>query len=113
MDFFRRFSPAGGPAIEPSVVVAHDAQLRDVAKDLEPYADRAVAHLDKREPEAAPNVAALDAAIDLIGTRYLEYQLLLTGEERYLDLPSTVNRHFVLFFARDGLRRNPRIERGG
>jgi hypothetical protein len=73
---FDRFSARGAPHISKEMVLKDLKTLRDAGRKLEEYADRRVAHRDKRDVKAPPRFKDGDAFIELLDKLYVKYHLL-------------------------------------
>ena len=73
---FNRFATPGARHIDPSLVTADLARLRDASTRCEDLADKRVAHRDKREPKELPTYNDVHACIDLLNDLYVRYFLL-------------------------------------
>ena len=73
---FSAFASAGAAHIDPSLVHADLASLRTLAASSEEYADRRIAHWDKREPTSALTAEAIFVALDELGRLVRKYYLL-------------------------------------
>jgi hypothetical protein len=73
---FDKFSEPGAPHISKTMVLHDLAKLGDAGRKLEEYADRRVAHRDKREIKSPPLFRDGDAFIDLLDKLYVKYHLL-------------------------------------
>lgn len=67
---FNQFAAPGAPHIDPSLVEADLNRLRAASRRCEEFADKRVAHRDKREPKE------LHACTDLLNELYVRYFLL-------------------------------------
>lgn len=73
---FDKFSEPGAPHISKKKVLEDLKKLRDAGRKLEEYADRRVAHRDKREVKFPPLFKDGDAFIELMDKLYVKYHLL-------------------------------------
>jgi len=73
---FDRFSAPGAPYISKDMVLGDLKKLQDVGRKLEEYADRRVAHRDKRDVKSPPRFKDGDAVIELLDKLYVKYHLL-------------------------------------
>jgi hypothetical protein len=73
---FSKFASAGAAHIDPSLVLSDLASLRTLAASSEEYADRRIAHWDKREPTSALTAEAIFEALDELGRLVRKYYLL-------------------------------------
>ena len=53
---------------------------KKAAKTCEEFADKRIAHRDKREPKVIPTYDQLDDCIDLLDSLYVKYHLLFFAE---------------------------------
>lgn len=86
---FERFSGAARGHVDPAIPEADLVALRSGAATVTVYADRHLAHVDSRPlpPEELPSVNDLHAAIDLIGSHFRRYHLLLTSADMPVLIP--------------------------
>jgi|SRR6266850_1891284 len=73
---FDRFSGPGAPHISKTMVLKDLQDLRNAGQDLEQFADRRVAHRDKRGLKSPPRFKDGDAFIELLDRLYVKYHLL-------------------------------------
>jgi hypothetical protein len=73
---FDRFSSPGAPHISKTMVLSDLAKLCDAGRTLERFADRRIAHRDKRAVKSPPRFKDGDAFIDLLDQLYVKYHLL-------------------------------------
>ncbi len=73
---FDRFATPGVPHINPKLVEADLARLRSATQRCEDFADKRVAHRDKRELKQLPTYKDLDDCVDLLDELYVKYFLL-------------------------------------
>lgn len=78
-DFDRFCQNPGDPCISAGMVRKDLVQLNEVARACEEFADRRIAHLDKREPKSLPKFREIDEAIDTLDSLYVKYHLILHG----------------------------------
>ena len=55
--------------------------LANAGKKVEEYADRRIAHFDKRKPTSIPRFSELDKAIDILDALYVKYHLICHAEK--------------------------------
>lgn len=73
---FNEFAAPGARHIDPTLVMADLAGLREASRRCEDFADKRVAHRDKREPKELPTYNDVHACIDLLNGLYARYYLL-------------------------------------
>jgi hypothetical protein len=71
---------ANGKTIDPAIVRAHIDELEDDARKVVDYANRVIAHLDRRGWTEGLTFAELHQTITAIGELQAAYYLLLTGK---------------------------------
>lgn len=96
--FFERFAPGGAAAVEPLVVLQDLAELRLSADEITRFADRRVAHYDKRETPLIADLSSVDEPIERIGRTLVRYHYLVTGEEYDFGIPVVVDPHLEFLF---------------
>jgi hypothetical protein len=84
---FDKFAIQGSPHIDPTLVAADLAQLRVASMRCEDFADKRVAHRDKREPKELPTYNEVDACIDVLDNLYVRYLLLFHASNMTSLLP--------------------------
>lgn len=85
---FDKFAASGAPHINPDLVVADLSRLQAAAKHCEDFADKRVAHRDKREPKELPIFNEIDTCIDLLDELYVKYFLLFHASGMETLLPT-------------------------
>ncbi len=85
---FDRFATPGAPHIDPTLVAADLKRLQVASKRCEDFADKRVAHRDKREPKELPTFNEVDACIDLLDELYVKYALLFHASAMGTLLPT-------------------------
>ncbi len=85
---FDKFSKPGAPHIDPSLIAADLAHLRSATANCEEFADRRVAHHDKRDPKQLPTFNEVDAAVDLLDELYCRYLLMFEAKSMRTLLPT-------------------------
>lgn len=78
-DFDRAIGEPGLIHIKPEAVEDDLAKLKEVSDLIETFADRSVAHIDKRELSKAPTWDDLDRCVLELERIVLKYRFLLTG----------------------------------
>lgn len=76
---YERLARRDGVSIDPAAVRRDLEGLRSVCRTSVAFADRRVAHLDKRPRIEPPPAEELDHAIDALLNRYVEYRALVQG----------------------------------
>jgi hypothetical protein len=85
---FDRVSAPGLPHIDGSKVLADLQRLREATERCEDFADRRVAHWDKRKPKSPPTYNEVDACIDLLDELFVKYQLTFHAQASETLLPT-------------------------
>lgn len=77
---FDRFAQPGALHIDPILVAKDLADLRQATIKCEDFADKRLAHHDKRDPKQLPTFNDLDAAIELLDRLCCRYLLMLQAK---------------------------------
>jgi len=85
---FNKFAVPGAFHIDPTLVSADLTRLRDASKRCEDFADKRVAHRDKREPKELPTFNEVDACIALLDELYVRYYMLFHASHMDSLLPT-------------------------
>lgn len=85
---FNRFAEPGAAHIDAGLVLTDMAELKDVTAKCEDFADKRLAHHDKRDPKQLPTYNDIDAAIDLLDQLYCRYALMLEAQAPDTLLPT-------------------------
>jgi len=85
---FDRFSTPGALYISRRMVLNDLQSLRDAGRNLEQFADRRVAHRDKRAVKSPPRFKDGDAFIELLDQLYVKYHLLFHASTMDSLLPT-------------------------
>ena len=85
---FDRFAAVGAKHIDPSLVAADLRRLKEATTRCEDFADKRLAHHDKRDPKQLPTYNELDAAVDLLDQLYCRYFLLFHASAMDTLLPT-------------------------
>jgi hypothetical protein len=85
---FDKFSEPGAAHISKKKVLDDLKRLRDAGRKLEEYADRRVAHRDKREVKSPPLFRDGDAFIELLDKLYVKYHLLFHASSMTSLMPT-------------------------
>lgn len=85
---FNKFAVPGAPYIDPIFVDTDLTRLRDATKRCEDFADKRVAHRDKREPKELPTFNEVDACITLLDELYVRYFMLFHASHMDSLLPT-------------------------
>lgn len=75
-EHFNQFAAPGAPHIDPSLVEADLNRLRAASRRCEEFADKCVAHRDKKEPKELPTYNEAHACTALLNELYVRYFLL-------------------------------------
>lgn len=89
--FDKRFLGSCTNYIDPAIVQQDLDELKAHGNTVEPYADKRVAHRDKREPKKIPTFGELNPPIDFLKELTIKYSLLLKAE----DLTNTFVPPFI------------------
>lgn len=76
---FDQFCGDSRDHISPDMVKSDIAALKEIVSRVETFADRRIAHHDRREPDL-PRFKDIDESLDKIGEMYKKYHLALTAE---------------------------------
>jgi hypothetical protein len=76
---FEQFSNKDNKFLCTEMVLRDLSSMKSSASKIEDYADKVVAHLDKREPAEIPTFDELHSFIDYLDKLACKYQLLLTA----------------------------------
>ncbi len=74
---FNKYASPQSPHINPALVTADLAALRMAAKRCEDFADKRIAHRDRRIPKQVPTFKEIDECVDLLDRLCVKYLLLL------------------------------------
>lgn len=85
---FNKFATPGSPYIDPTLVITNLARLREATKRCEDFADKRVAHRDKREPKELPTFNEVDECIALLDELYVHYFMLFHASHMNSLLPT-------------------------
>lgn len=85
---FDKFARLGAPHIDGDLVAADLGRFVAACERCEEFADRRVAHRDRREPRQLPTYNEVDACIGLADDLYVKYHLLFTAEAMDSLLPT-------------------------
>jgi hypothetical protein len=77
---FDQFSGKARSHVDPIIVKKDHENLKEKAKGFETYADRRIAHLDKRKPKTILKFKDVDNCIDFLEKLTKKYWLLFRGE---------------------------------
>ena len=94
---FNQFADPGAKHINPSLVEADLARLREASKHCEVFADKRVAHRDKAELKALPTYNDVHGSIDLLNSLYSRYYLLFHAGSMDTLLPVYQNDWKAVF----------------
>ena len=87
-DDFDRFAGRGRDHIDPLQVEEDLKQLCGATTKCEDFADKRLAHRDKRDPKALPTYNEVDGCIDLLDKLYVKYLLLFKANSMETLLPT-------------------------
>lgn len=85
---FNKFAAPGAPHIDASLVAVDLKRLRTASKRCEDFADKRLAHRDKREPIELPTFNEVDACIALLDELYVKYFSLFHASSMGSLLPT-------------------------
>ncbi len=85
---FNKFAAPEAPHIDPTLVAADLTRLRNATKRCEDFADKRVAHRDKKEPKELPTFNEVDACINLLDELYVRYFMLFRASNMGSLLPT-------------------------
>jgi hypothetical protein len=85
---FDKFAAVGKPYVDPSLVQADLTKLRNETRRCEDFADKCIAHRDKRAPKQFPTYFELDSGIGLLDELYVKYHLLFYAQNMRTLLPT-------------------------
>ena len=77
---FSKYADPNRECVCPRKVTADLDELKKAAKACEEFADKRIAHRDRREPKVIPTYDQLDDCIDLLDRLYVKYHLLFFAE---------------------------------
>ena len=80
VDNLAPYTEASGTHVCPQMVEDDQKRLESAAKKHEAFADKRIAHWDKRKPTVAPTFEALDDCIKLLDQTYVKYHFLFHAE---------------------------------
>jgi len=78
--FFDKFSGTSQVHVCPHMVCNDLAQIKEVARRCEDFADRRVAHRDKRGPRVLPRFDDLDTCIECLDKLYTKYHRMFHAQ---------------------------------
>ena len=88
MDDFAPYADASGKHVCPQMVKEDRERLESAVKTHEEYADKRIAHWDKREPKVVPSFGELDDCIKLLDQTYVKYHFLFHAESMDTLMPT-------------------------
>ncbi len=77
---FAKYADASGEHVCPQMVADDRAELQSATDACEEFADKRIAHRDKRDPKVVPTFGELDECIRLLDRKYVKYHLLFYAE---------------------------------
>ena len=77
---FKRYANASNDHVCPKMVEGDLKKLKQTAKICEDFADKRIAHWDKRGPKSVPTFAELDDCLKLLDKTYVKYYHLFYAE---------------------------------
>lgn len=85
---FDRFASPGAPFIDADLVATDLGRFVAACARCEEFADRRIAHRDRRQPRQLPTYREVDECIGLADDLYVKYHLLFTAEAMDSLLPT-------------------------
>jgi len=85
---FNKFATPGSPHIDPKFVEADLLELRAALRKCEDFADKRIAHRDKRSPGNIPTFNEVDDCVDFLDKLYVKYFLLFHQSSMDTLLPT-------------------------
>ena len=73
------------------------AQIREVARRCEDFADRRVAHRDKRDPRVLPRFDDLDTCVECLDKLYIKYRRMFHAQGNGSLMPTYQNDWKAVF----------------
>lgn len=95
---FDRFAGDAKDHVDPQLVHADLRLLLEKGKSLEDYADKRIAHIDKRKPRTVPTFDQVDECVDFIEDLTKKYFLLIRCEALLSVLPTHLNDWKSIFY---------------
>ena len=80
MDDFASYADASGAYVCPQMVKDDKVRIKSAVKTHGEYADKRIAHWDKRKPKVIPSFGELDDCIKLLDQMYVKYHFLFHAE---------------------------------
>ena len=77
---FSQYADLNCQHICPKMVESDLKKLKETGKTCEDFADKRIAHRDKREPNSVPTYSELDDCLKLLDKTYIKYHLLFHAE---------------------------------
>ncbi len=77
---FKKYADPNCHHICPKMVESDLKKLKETAKTCEDFADKRIAHSDKRDPKSVPTFAELDDCLKLLDKTYVKYYHLFYAE---------------------------------
>jgi hypothetical protein len=77
---FDKFSGTSHVHVCPHMVCNDLAQIKEVARRCQDFADRRVAHRDERDPKVLPRFDELDTCIECLDKLYVKYHLVFHAQ---------------------------------
>lgn len=96
-DDFRQFSDESGIGINVSMVLADLDRLKEVSETIEGFADRRIAHIDKRAPVSIPTFKELDECIDEIERLACKYRSVICAVSSDTMCPTIQGDYLEIF----------------
>ena len=103
---FAVYADASGEHVCPDMVKNDKKKIESAVENHEKFADKRIAHLDKREPAVIPKFGELDDCIKLLDKTYVKYHLLFYAESTDTLMPTYQYRWDTIF-------REPWLVEGG
>jgi hypothetical protein len=94
---FDKFSGTSHVHVCPHMVCMDLAQIKEVGRRCEDFADRRVAHRDKRNPKVLPTFDDLDTCIDILDKLYVKYHCMFHAQGNGSLMPTDQNDWTAVF----------------
>ena len=85
---FDRFSGRGKNHISADMVCADLRELNQASSKVEDFADKRIAHYDKRKPKVLPKFNEVDACLDILDRLYVKYHLIFHAASMETLMPT-------------------------
>jgi len=86
---FDRFcDEVGGGHISAKMVQSDFALLKAISRSCEGFADKRIAHRDKRDPKVLPRFNEVDTTVDALDKLYVKYHLIFRAQSMDSVMPT-------------------------